>query len=237
VDKQNLRLGVFHPLKLAYVSNNKVASTTIEHILKNELKKYTGELHGDKIYESKKLTCSQLNDYVEENKLFVFTFVRNPYDRVISAYHYRISHYAKCFEKYIYFCVKVNQFISGPHAWNSYRYKNDYAAALIPFDKFIAGLRKNGTDFDLHFREQSAVIDFDNIKYNHIGKIEKFSDDLIYILNKVGFNENNKICEFCDIRKNRTPNRKSIDKYLNEKNKREIYEIYRSDFLHFYYSR
>ena len=109
----------------------------------------------------------------EIGNIFVFTFVRNPLDRIVSLYrnkfldHQKISQDGFVYENYLggiigcdddflTFCRKISK---------------------IP-DKFADG----------HFKSQSALVYSNNHKVDFIGKFESFNSDFELLINKIGLN-------------------------------------------------
>ena len=145
-------------------------------------------------------------------------FVRNPYSRVISMYHYH-----KFNKKYKNF----NEFIKKI-------YEDKELVEYLKDTKFLYPKRNYyllkttlGTDVAYSWKQCSTWISGNNFFY--LGKIENISEDLKKICEKlkVMFNEN-----FIHINKS---NHKDYRSYYNEKSKKIIEEIYNDDLINFDY--
>ena len=236
----NYRMVLFKPLNIAYVNNRKAACTTIKHILRRELNKYvTAENNNKTICESIALhNQDDINNFLLKNpKVKIFTFARNPYYRSLSLYRDKLNRYIKYYRPYIYTMSKLNQLMSGPSAWGNHLSKIDYAMRYIPFSAFIDGLEKHGVEFDGHFQKQSTLVGIGNIRYDYIGKIESFSDDMKSLLSKVGFTDADVINKLCDIKRNESPPSRLSRDCLDSSVKEKIYDIYRDDFINFNYDK
>ena len=149
--------------------------------------------------------------YKNYMSMYKFTFVRNPYSRVQSAYNFLkkggMNSYDNEFaQKYI----------------NQYKDINDF---------IINGLDKvDNIKKWIHFRPQYEFIEYygKNV-VDFIGKIENIDKDYQYIMNvlgiKNGLTTHNKLQNKND----------EFMKYFNEESKKIIYKIYRKDFEKFNY--
>ncbi|HEC1750218.1 TPA: sulfotransferase family 2 domain-containing protein [Campylobacter lari] len=157
------------------------------------------------------------SDYIkfDKNKFesyFSFGFVRNPYDRVVSAYHYLRSGGGNLYDE----------------NWakeNIYKYNS--------FEEFVLNLQNNDERIKIlnwqHFTPQYKYLcdDDKNILVNFVGKFEKLDKDFKKILNILNRKDNlvhankSKHCNYRD--------------YYNVKTYEIIREIYKDDFEIFDY--
>ena len=168
--------------KYLYVVNPKVASTSIRNRLRElngyppldnprEVMGHKGSgfvlpkhMNKDELYR----ICSGREGY------FNFSFVRNPFDRLASAYTY----FQQVVEERKSYGAKNSIYLRAkdPHRDPKTRQK-------MPFDEFIKGVC-TPTEFsqDQHWRTQTDVLKADFIDYSFIGKIENFSSDFTHVL-------------------------------------------------------
>jgi chondroitin 4-sulfotransferase 11 len=160
--------------KFLYLHIPKCAGTSIEKALKNicdiKLGGYSPEVNGWEQHA----TYAQLIKYkiIDEdlgNSCFKFTFVRNPYDRVVSEYKWRIK--------------RFGNFLNGPlnKTWGNF----------FPYDS-VEDIRKNVSfadfvnknycyqeiSYEQHMKPQIEFIhDENNTKIDFVGNFEKLQDD------------------------------------------------------------
>ncbi|PXV62283.1 sulfotransferase family protein [Halanaerobium congolense] len=168
-------------------------------------------LFGDNIGHRK---IKYLKIFNEEkfDEYFKFTFVRNPYSRIVSAYNFLMQ--------------------GGMHKiddnWakeNLYQFEN--------FDQFILALKENDIAQKIlnwqHFAPQHKYIcDYDfNIMVDFIGKLENINKDFNYIKNKLNINSNLS-------HKNKSKH-KHYSEYYTEETKNIVKKLYKKDFDMFGY--
>lgn len=140
---------------------------------------------------------------------FKFTFVRNPYEKLLSAY------------KYVERLWYINQ-TDIPHKTHKTPENYEY---LIDFDTFIKNYKNiNNISYSHAFISQyDQLCDFSgNIHFDYIGKTESLDDDLIRILFLLGVNTQRHLREPND---NIQCNVSTYEK--------PIYEYYNEDIFHF----
>tara|TARA_B110000967_G_C18833323_1_gene535258 strand:+ start:347 stop:979 length:633 start_codon:yes stop_codon:yes gene_type:complete len=165
------------------------------------------------IYENHQRLKVLESKYNLEN-IYVFTFVRHPYERIISwfYYHKNIEPYkSQTLNEWIQNGCKIHWKRQNKTDWS-----NENITPLLQYN-FIDG----------------------NKKINYIGKIENFEEDcktIISQLNKIlEVNNYPKQLEYKYIKTN-TSNKKNNDVITNE-NKDLIYEMFKKDFDYFEYDR
>tara|TARA_B100000900_G_scaffold378936_1_gene363459 strand:- start:12285 stop:12950 length:666 start_codon:yes stop_codon:yes gene_type:complete len=144
------------------------------------------------------------------NNFFLFSFVRNPYERLYSAYKFLQSggmniHDQNAFKKYL---ISYNN-----------------------FEDFIYnGLTKQIVNEIIHFRLQSEFIcnDYGEIIVDFVGKYETIEKDISQLSNLI-----NKDISLPYL--NRGKEKKSYDKIYTDEMKEIVYRIYRKDFEIFNY--
>ena len=193
--------GVFGNLheekKFLYISNHKAACTTMSNVLSK---------HG---YSARKLNILNICDLN-----FTFTFVRNPFDRVVSRY----EHMNNCLKG------KKESTPTVDAALETY-FKQNKELDFVKFVRYIQNA------IDSHWEQQVDKFErqldsLSNIDF--IGKIENFKKDFDFVCNKIG------ICqeELPHINKSQ---RNPYREYYNDETKEIIYKKYSRDISCFNY--
>jgi mannosyltransferase OCH1-like enzyme len=184
---------------------------------------YDTDLHTIRKFGKYRYVCShQLFNKVKMDLYFKFTFVRNPYEKIYSAYLYLLrsmqeSNYVKIRntpENSEYY-VDFNIFIK------NYKYVNNIAW----FHAFI-------TQYD-------QIIDFSgNINFQYIGKTENLDNDLLEVLNIIGIPEIKHIPELYFYHKQNASDYKiPIHEAYNEETFNFVNEFFAKDFEIFGYQK
>jgi dermatan 4-sulfotransferase 1 len=101
---------------------------------------------------------------------FRFAFVRNPYDRLLSAYHDKIADLASP-----YVGVRASILALGGHPPDSKRIPT--FADFVRYVEAQPDLQRDG-----HWRSQAGILCLDDISYDFIGRQERFEADFAYAL-------------------------------------------------------
>jgi dermatan 4-sulfotransferase 1 len=164
------------------------------------------------------------------DQVFRFAFVRNPFDRAISCYLNRIKKLG--LEKYDnpQSAIKEHQDnISQIKSWKkSFGRTGDH----IEFEDFIEFICQQQTyDMDRHWLPQHISLHTDIIKYNFIGKLEKFEVDMDFIFNQVNIDWG-----IINLKKKVNPsgNHNKLNYYFDGPLRRIFEEKYHKDFELFY---
>jgi len=135
-------------------------------------------------------------------KLFSFTIVRNPYDRILSTYLDKI----------------VTNLWEKKRRVGSLGFKFEEDISFLNFLKAIE--KQDPLDMDIHWKPQSYLLPKDLSIFNYIGKFETFENDWNIILNKIkntSLNTNEKIFQSRDVIFHKTnANEKKISYYGKE---------------------
>ena len=137
-------------------------------------------------------------------KYFIFTFVRNPWDRVVSAYLYNLKMSNTNSSQHDRKKIKAY----GIDGFNDYvlnDLQNTKSRFFLPCSNWIKGY-----------------------KYDFIGKLENFQDDMGFICEKMKI-------PYIDTHLNMSKRDRYSD-YYNEKSKKIIEDIYRDDISMFNYT-
>ena len=233
--RENMELGGSHPVsdytwltwlpwvikdkKIIYMSVPKNACTSLKTMMCQLAGKSAPEKMGD-VHRMNYL--ASLGGTVEESVImltssdwFRFCFVRNPYDRLISAYKSKIAPGTKenNFQK---FKMRINKMrgcgIDG-----------------ITFRDFVLWVQAE-TNRDSHWEIQTKLLKTDLIDYQFIGKVERLDKDAntLYSILKV---------PVIPLQRLNVTSPVSLPKVYIQELADIVYEIYQSDFKQFGYDR
>ncbi len=139
---------------------------------------------------------------------FKFTFSRNPYDRLVSAYHYLMK---QCRTKTFW-----HQFI--PYEKSFERFVTDFIAHLYTYPVYESSVYQ-------HVRPQTYWM---TDGYDFVGTVETIDDDFRYICTRLGL-RTKKLK-----RRNKTRHH-DFKQYYTEKTRDIVSQIYKDDFSCFRY--
>ena len=140
---------ISHKHKCVFIHINKCGGTTIDTL-------FTGKFAGHK----KAFVYKRSKPNIFDN-YFKFTFVRNPWDRVVSFYHYQIK-----------------------RGWDYYPFNK-----TIPFDKFVKNWLKpmrRQTPLATYPCYDWISDKDDNLLVDFIGRFENFQEDFDIVCDKIG---------------------------------------------------
>jgi len=142
------------------------------------------------------------------------TFVRNPYQRLLSCY--------------------LNKFDSNATTDNPQARRMPNGAVPSNFSEFIeAVVDQTDHDMDPHWRSQTINIQFGRILYTHIGRFENYALDYKATFEKLGIPDTD-IPQLRHLNKTEA-GRSKLNDFYDEKSQRTVYARYRDDFLNFGY--
>ena len=170
-------LYVSRKYRYLYVANAKAASSTIKLLLgKSELNDpdfSPWPLHDREnlpLLMPNELTKSE-RDHLFDGSSFIFSFVRHPYKRAMSAYTDKILGKKKQKLLILSAMGKPNADIHHP----------------VSFDDFIAVISdQEPGSLNAHWRAQTLNIAFDVIQYDFIGHLESFETDMAHVKTRLG---------------------------------------------------
>lgn len=151
----------------------------------------------------------------EFNRYFKFSFVRNPWDRIFSAYNFLVKGGATEYDRL--------------WAHNIEKYGT--------FQDFVKhGLRTPEVSNKLHFLPQSHFLTVphrENSRVDFLGFFENIKDDFDYIRNKLNLND---IAELKHVNATPGSEKKDFRDYYDNDTKKIVQEIYSDDIKRFGYS-
>lgn len=210
--------------KYIYFGNPKVASSTILNTLQSVESRLTG-VQSEKIHDRenspllrpKDIGYEQFLKIIKDDSFLKFSFVRNPYSRVLSCYRDKIIGHLP---SRIRFTKKFNLLDN---------FGND---DIIPLSVFLGSIRKQQRKhMDSHWRPQTDQILFKFIEYQYIGKLENFNQEFQEVLKKIYPHEEVSVNNFI-------PHKTNSCNHLNffdETSKNLVRDIYKEDFENFNY--
>ena len=244
--------------KLAYCEQPKVGSTTWMHhfyklfprrVQETMPKRPIGHWYRNSIYTSFNVSVDFLKDLdylIEAEKILAFTFVRHPFERLVSAYKQKVL--GACNNENICGTNQTTAIIELTHGgkykeWynknhtfpafadlvlDEYRKDICYGSSLCPF-----------SSVDIHWRPLSSKCSHCDVSYNVIGHMETFNDDIKFISTKANLS--------LEILKQENSS-KDVQLIMNKKNESliffsrlnltqisELYRMYETDFRLFNY--
>lgn len=140
--------------------------------------------------------------------LYKFTFVRNPYTRILSAYLDKVATGKK-------------------------KYKFIEEKRIPSFQEFCLYLKKGGWRENIHWAPQSNILLLPIEYYDFIGRLENFSADMQTVLKNICIEPTG--CQIGSFVVNATASDDKLRKYYNEESATIIRQLYNSDFKLFGY--
>lgn len=222
------RITVIPQFKCMYVAVPKVATSTIirnlhymvyeENQKFNEVIRYSmkGFIRPDSDLSGHFL--KQVVSVLNSKDYFVFTFVRNPYSRILSAYLNKFQHRGKEGEGY-----------RKRLGFEVYSVVGD-----IPFLDFLKRLRDYAPDdLNVHFAPQWYLLGLNKaMKYDFIGRLENMTTDLPYLLTQLSKDQRVKTLHQAPHATNAS---NKLQQYYGEEEQALVAEIYADDFQYLGY--
>ncbi|WP_084158866.1 sulfotransferase family protein [Solidesulfovibrio alcoholivorans] len=147
-------------------------------------------------------------EMLQSNSVFIFSFVRNPYQRALSCYLDKMQD--------PWYCAKL-----GLSHFNG----------MPPFVEFLKAIqRQHIYEMDPHWRVQTYQIFYNFINYDFIGRFEKLAEDLPHVLKKI-FRE----VSFGTLPHFGKGSTKQHTQYFTAEAVKCIQDIYMEDFINFNY--
>lgn len=160
-----------------------------------------------------------LKKFLHRRDIIKFCFVRNPYTRLLSCYLDKIAG-------------------NKPHKSSILRQLGDNPSQLeipISFQQFIDAVAQQPITFmDPHWRPQYYQTFQDTIKYNIIGKFERFHEDFTRIANSIS---EKLLYYYHHEHRHQTNAMQFVREYYNDEIAEKVFNIYKVDFDAFNYPK
>lgn len=179
-----------------------------------------------------------IHNAMRSEELFKFSFVRNPYSRLVSAYEGKIAVTKAGAQNNLYRDVIWNSQMKAGKA-PSFSFYNYEPPTFKEFVRYI--FTTDTVTMNSHWRPQHLILRPDVVKYDFIGKFESFSKDMEFVLDelqrrnqiefsndvyhKIGVKTDNKNVYRAD----------SWADYYDDETKALVYQKYKEDFDFFDY--
>lgn len=140
---------------------------------------------------------------------FVFTFVRNPYARVLSAYLDKITG------------------TRDPAVWGPFAERHNLGTDEISFVEFLRLIATEPAEtMDIHWRPQSQIIGAELVPYDFVGAMESFTPDLAHVIHTL-FGPDAKIEVFAP---HRTQASERLQQFYGAEERAIVEDLYQDDF-------
>lgn len=223
VDDFAYKLNISHKYRYVYIDNPKTGCSTLKSAL-IELEQ-TGTapdtnaldykiIHSSSsplnvnppLYPNKTLTRLKSSNYI------FFTFVRNPYTRLLSCYVNK-------------FVVKISPVAEIFH--------RTFGTFPIDFEHFVQLIATQADhEMNPHWRVQSTQIHHDAVPYDFIGRFENYDHDFKAVFQAIGVAKDQvPQCRHL----NKTPHQNPCPTKFSIKTAKLIYERFKADFINFQY--
>ena len=166
--------------------------------------------------------------FVDFPKYYTFSFTRNPYTRLKSAYNDKLKRYAE-----IVMPDVVDELGRGEGGLSKKQFQQELMQR-ITFRQFVKGVCGEHLRGDQHWVPQYDRLRPDLCHYDFLGKLENYKEDLTAILEAIGIKQ--KVQPDFPARLNAAPDPRLITDYYDVEMIRMVNISYRKDFDTFGYS-
>jgi hypothetical protein len=220
--------------KILYLAIPKCGSTTIRTALAamiGEIPRCCEHVHlrRQSILKSpKQVGASTFYRLVKDESALRFSFVRNPYDRLVSAWADKFQNKPLVPGDDI-----VGAYLRKQQAMNLALPKNaDQTLSFADFVHFVAATADNPTD--MHWRPQHDLLNLPGVSFDFIGRLETFSRDFARVIEHARADQS--LAAAADAHLNKSQRRDWRDYYTSAL-AHQVYRIYERDFDRLAYPR
>jgi hypothetical protein len=202
--------------------------TTLHQLDGGEQPEHAGWIH-DQGQCLASFTTSEMVEILTSPRWFRFCIVRNPYERLLSAYKTQIANTWN--DEYLWLKEAIKSKFGYPRARGE-----DRPEFLVAFRDLVRFLRDGDRDaaYDGHFNVQSRILRLDLIEYDFVGRFENFQADFATALRHISAPDDViKTVEEVMNWTYRIHPAIAYDKELAD----AVFEIYEDDFTNFDYDR
>ena len=114
---------------------------------------------------------SDWKEYTKKKQILTFSFVRHPFERLVSAYNYLVIENPR----------HIKTIVSGSPKLKEYWYKHDQSFSSF-VDLIFTTYQMNF--MNVHWEPLSYSCNFCEVEYDIIGRMETFADDVKYIIKR-----------------------------------------------------
>ena len=234
-EKDMIKLVIYHTImsgdkKFLYVKNSKAGCSTVSQIIGE----YTNGtlvdqslIHRnlDGVYFGRNLYHYRLiKSYFNIDDCVKFSFVRNPLDRVLSAYfNFFVDNKNRARDRHID-AITARGYIEGGDIYRNFDVFLDYIEESILIDR---------VNTDRHWREQHINIGYDVFKLDFIGRVEMFQDDIKRVFEMAGKEAEYSRLKSVNMKFNKSS--RSEEFIIKKHSKLKIEKIYERDYEIFEY--
>ncbi|MGI9513069.1 MAG: sulfotransferase family 2 domain-containing protein [Anderseniella sp.] len=199
------RVSISRKHRFCYFRVPKAANSTIIQTLQANMRAEESE----SVARFPKHALHGVPDPKEMAGLFVFTVVRNPVTRLLSAYLEKAPQ-----EKYR----------------KKYGFYHRDNRKLFSFEDFLQRLQDGLLYSDIHWAPQTSILPYDLKKYSHIGKFELLNDELDFITSEIF----SKPCKIHNVDSHKTNSKDFLSKITNRE-LRIVRDMFEKDFIELNY--
>ena len=191
---------------------------------------------------SKRISPYSINNFLSSNQILSFSFVRHPFERLVSAYNDKFVN-----QRYKWLRIFKWWFVGKEVSFSSfvdlvlYQYRRSCNPNSTPASRIRTNLANDNCEHkvNLHWRPFAFKCSYCDINYDLIGRMETWNDDMNYIIQKRGL-EKLLPLQKAKIARNASglgtkEMTKEYFKTLSQEQKEDLYHMFQLDFEMFNY--